>query len=242
MMADVLAEHRTIWETKPVLRAIYSNYYRKIVSWCREGKSLEIGGGSGNLKEFATDVISTDIAETPWLDAVADAQTLPFPDAAFANIVMVDVLHHIEQPRLFLAEAERVLQPGGRLIMVEPAITLLSGPFYRLFHPEPVDMSADPLAEITPDPARRPFDSNQAIPTLLCGRDRERMARGFPALTLIKIEKFDFLAYPLSGGFRRWSLFPAWAVPGVLKLESLFLPLIGRWVAFRMLVVFEKTA
>jgi len=32
------------------------------------------------------------------------------------------------------------------------------------------------------------------------------------------------------------------AVPGVLKLESLFLPLIGCWVGFRMLAVFEKMA
>lgn len=242
MTAEVLAEHRAIWRDKPVLRAIYSNYYRKIVSWCRKGKSLEIGGGSGNLKEFATDVITTDVAEMPWLDAVADAQTLPFADRAFANIVMVDVLHHIEQPRLFLAEAERVLQPGGRLIMIEPAITLLSAPFYRWFHPEPVDMSADPLAEITPDLGRDPFDSNQAIPTLLCGRDLDRLSRSFPGLELVKFEKFDFLAYPLSGGFRRWSLLPAWAVPGVLKLESFFLPLIGRWLAFRMLAVFEKMA
>ena len=38
MTAEVLAEHRLIWETKPVLRAVYTNYYRKIVSWCREGK------------------------------------------------------------------------------------------------------------------------------------------------------------------------------------------------------------
>ena len=103
MTAEVLAEHRAIWETKPVLRAVYTNYYRKIVSWCREGRSLEIGGGSGNLKEFATDVVSTDIAEIPWLDAVTDAQTLPFRDGVFTNIVMVDVFHHIKQPRLFLA-------------------------------------------------------------------------------------------------------------------------------------------
>ena len=68
------------------------------------------------------------------------------------------------------------------------------------------------------------------------------MGREFPALKPIEIGKFDFLAYPLSGGFRRWSLLPAWAVPGVLKLESLFLPLIGHWASFRMLAVFEKTA
>ena len=103
MTAEVLAEHRAIWKTKPVLRAVYSNYYRKIISWCQEGKSLEIGGGSGNLKKFAADVVSTDVAKTSWLDAVADAQTLPFRDGVFTNIVMVDVFHHIKQPRLFLA-------------------------------------------------------------------------------------------------------------------------------------------
>ncbi|MBT3306269.1 MAG: class I SAM-dependent methyltransferase [Alphaproteobacteria bacterium] len=242
MTAEVLAEHQAIWQDKPVLRAIYTNYYRKIISRCRAGKSLEVGGGSGNLKEFSADVISTDIAETPWLDAVANAQTLPFSDSSFANIVMVDVLHHIEQPRLFLAEAERVLEPGGRLIMIEPAITMLSSLFFRLFHPEPVDMTADPLGKVTPDPNRQPFDSNQAIPTLLCGRYRERMSREFPGLKMVKVEWFDFLAYPLSGGFRQWSLLPAVAVQGVLALERLLLPLIGRWVAFRLLAVFEKTA
>ena len=69
--------------------------------------------------------------------------------------------------------------------MVEPAITLLSGPFWRLFHPEPVDMTADPLAEVTTDPDRHPFDSNQAIPTLLCGQYLERMDQEFPALKSI---------------------------------------------------------
>jgi SAM-dependent methyltransferase len=240
MTADILAEHRAIWEAKPVLRAIYSNYYQKIISFCGKGKSLEVGGGSGNLKEFVTDVVSTDIAKMPWLDAVADAQTLPFPDEAFTNIVMVDVLHHIEQPRLFLRETERLLKNGGRMIMVEPAITLLSFPFYHWFHPEPVDMNADPLAEILPDPDRDPFDSNQAIPTLLCGRELKRLGKKFPTLKLKKIEKFDFLAYPLSGGFRRWSLLPACAVPVILKVENLLSPLIGRWGAFRMLAVFEK--
>ena len=40
MTAEVLAEHRVIWETKPVLRAVYTNYYRKIVSWSRDTRGL----------------------------------------------------------------------------------------------------------------------------------------------------------------------------------------------------------
>ncbi len=240
MTIELLALHRLIWKTKPVLRVVYSNYYRKIISWSRKGKSLEIGGGTGNLKEFSSNVISTDLALTPWLDAVADAQSLPFPDGVFTNIIMIDVLHHIEQPRLFLSEAERLLEPGGRIIMVEPAITLLSAPFYKWFHPEPVDMKADPLAQISPDPERDLFDANQAIPTLLCGRDFKRLTQHFPSLRLKTIEKFDFFAYPLSGGFRRWSLIPVWAVPGILKLENLISPFISSWGAFRMLAVFEK--
>ncbi len=241
MESEILAQHRLIWKIKPVLRAVYLNYYQKIIFWCRKGKSLEIGGGSGNLKEFSADVVSTDIIQTSWLDAVADAQALPFSDRTFTNIVMVDVLHHIEQPRLFLGEAERLLVSGGRIIMIEPAITILSYPFYNWLHPEPVILGVDPLAEIEPSPDRDPFDSNQAIPTLLFGKHLDRVTQHFPNLKLKKIEKFDFFAYPMSGGFRRWSLLPEWAVPGILKIEKLISPLIRSWGAFRMLAVFEKT-
>src|SRR3546814_18467176 len=96
---------------------------------------------------------------------------------------MLDVLHHIERPGVFFAEAARVLRPGGRLVMIEPGITPVSWLFYKLLHPEPVDMSADPLAEVAPDPARDPFaDANQALPTLLFARSRYRLrfAMTFP--------------------------------------------------------------
>src|SRR5207253_869867 len=83
------------------------------------------------------------------------------------RMVMVDVLHHIEFPAVFFREVSRALRQGGRAIMVEPAITWGSTLFYRLIHHEPVRMSADPLAEGTPNPQRDPYDSNQAIPTLI---------------------------------------------------------------------------
>src|SRR5512139_410032 len=130
---------------------------------CVPGSILEIGGGSGNFKAFAAQTVSSDIAWAPWLDLVCDAQQLPFGDASFANIVMVDVLHHVGSPLRFLQEAERVLKPDGRLIFCDPAITPLSGIFYRFFHEEPVDMSVDPLAAATVSADKDPWDSNQAI-------------------------------------------------------------------------------
>ena len=60
-------------------------------------------------------VVATDIQFAPWLDCVADAQRLPLADATAANIVMIDVLHHLEFPVVFFREAARVLRPGGLL-------------------------------------------------------------------------------------------------------------------------------
>ena len=153
---------------------------------------------------------------------------------------MVDVLHHIEFPLLFLQEAERVLRQGGRLIMVEPAITWGSGLFYRLFHHEPVRMSADPLTVGKPDAMRDPYESNQAIPTLLVCRERERLAKLLPSLRSIQTDWFSLWVYPLSGGFKSWSLLSDRAGSLILALEKKFEPVFGRFLAFRLLMTMEK--
>jgi SAM-dependent methyltransferase len=232
--------YREIWRRKPALRAVYADIYRRIAAHRAPGRTLEIGGGSGNLKEFVPDVVSTDIIPVPWLDAVCDAQRLPFADASFANIVLVDVLHHLERPARFFTEAARVLAPEGRLIYCEPAITPLGGLVYRLFHHEPVDMRADPLAEGPLTPGRDPYDSNQAIPTLLTGRDRARLEAKVPSLPLVALERFSFVTYLLSGGFRPWSLLPRFAAKPLLGAEWALRGIFGRLAALRLIAVHAK--
>lgn len=238
--SDKLRQHADIWRAKPVLRAVYNDCYRRILKECVDGKIIEIGGGSGNLKEYRSDIVSTDVQYVPWVDIVADAHVLPFRDASAANIVMFDVLHHLERPRLFLAEAVRVLAPGGRIIVCEPAITFGSYLFYKMLHPEPVRLREDPLAEGPLSRDRDPFDANQAIPGVLLGRNRARLHDLFPHLHVRRCGYFSFLAYPLSGGFRPWSLLPGRLANPLLRLEAWCEPVLGRLFGFRLLGVIER--
>ncbi len=49
----------------------------------------------------------------------ADMYRLPMPDGAFDTVVLQMVLHYAEDPRAALAEAARVLRPGGLLLVVD---------------------------------------------------------------------------------------------------------------------------
>jgi len=239
-MPEVAPEYLEAWNTKPVLRTVYDDFYQRIVAACVPGLTIEVGGGIGNVKQRLPQVVSTDIQFGSRLDCVADAQRLPFGADVATNIVMVDVLHHIEFPPLFFREAARVLRPGGRIVMVEPAITWGSTIFYRLLHHEPVRTRADPLVEGNPDPNRDPYYSNQAIPTLLATRARARFHRLFPELVISRVDWFAFAAYPLSGGFKPWSLISDRVARRLLRAERTLEPIVGRLTGFRMMLVVEK--
>jgi SAM-dependent methyltransferase len=47
-------------------------------------------------------------------------RTSPRSSGSLANIVLFDTLHHLENVRYFFDEALRVLQPGGRVIIMDP--------------------------------------------------------------------------------------------------------------------------
>jgi SAM-dependent methyltransferase len=234
--------HRELWEKKKALRALYLDYHRQLFGSCPEGAILDIGGGTAHIKESRPDVVSADILSFPGIDVVADAHGLPFRNEFFTGVVMLDVMHHLERPIEFLKEASRVLKRGGRLAMIEPAMTTIAREFYDRFHEEPVDMNADPFAPVAINPDRDPFDSNQAIPTLLFATEpaRRLVEQTVPSLRVRSVDWHSLFAYPMSGGFQRWSLIPGALVGPMLALERRVPIAIRKHLAFRMMVILER--
>jgi SAM-dependent methyltransferase len=105
---------------------------RALVQPYRAGRILEVGCGSGRwlaeLGPLATRVCGLDLSpgmlrqargHMAWPAlACGDAGSLPFADTTFQFVSCVNALHHFAQPRWFIGEARRLLEPGGRLAVV----------------------------------------------------------------------------------------------------------------------------
>ena len=48
--------------------------------------------------------------------------------------------------------------------------------------------------------------------------------------------------YPLSGGFKSWSLISVRLARRALKVERAIEPVVARWIGFRVMLVVEKAA
>jgi hypothetical protein len=103
-------------------------------------------------------------------------------------------------------------------------------------------MKADPFAPVAINPDRDPFDANQAIPTLLFATvpARKRLEGAIPLLRVRSVEWQSLFAYPMSGGFQKWSLIPAALIAPLLAFEKQVPTLVRKHLAFRMMVVLER--
>lgn len=234
-----LVEYQKVWSIKKVTRLIYKDFYRIISQNCIDGNILEIGGGIGNFVIKGRSIVRTDIQYSHGVSIVTDAHKLPFRDSSFSNIILIDVLHHLDCPINFLKEASRVLSPNGKLIMIEPGITPVSWIFYKFFHEESVDLNWYPSDKCIPNSNKDPYDANQAIPTLLFNKYQ-------PLLLKLKLsiqikERISLFVYPLSGGFKKWSLIPSFLANPIIKLEQKLIPILGPLMAFRLFVVLKNT-
>jgi SAM-dependent methyltransferase len=90
---------------------------------CGEGANFVHVGGAGlraGVDRFPAKLAFAR-SRLPGVGFVAaDAAALPFATARIRVVLIRDLLHHVTAPEAVLAEAVRVLVPGGRLFVIEP--------------------------------------------------------------------------------------------------------------------------
>ena len=197
--------HRTTWRRKSVLRDYYRNeFFKRIVSAIPPGRTLEIGSGPGFFAEYHRCDVVTDVTDADHVDQVVDIHHTPFADGEFAAVIGVDVIHHFYHPAAASREIARILQPGGRLILIEP----WSGPFGYFFnkylHHEDCSPLDDPWGPAFTN-GKDAMDGNATIPkTLFVDHADELLER--TGLKVVSVETFGCVGYIATGGFQRWGL------------------------------------
>ena len=111
---------------------------RAIVQLAPRGRYADLGIGDGMLtlmlSEVASQVTAVDISSEMLAQlkqraakrGISNIETvegeiedLPLPDASFDVVVLSQALHHAVKPARALAEAKRILVPGGRLLVID---------------------------------------------------------------------------------------------------------------------------
>ena len=165
---------------------------------------LEIGSGTSPLKQFLSNVVTSDVLDLDYLDLVFDCREIDKLDAIKDNsldvITVTNVLHHLKSPIAFMNRAASKLKSGGKLIATEPFFSILSTVIFKYLHHEPVDfrISAPELSEVQGPLA----SANIALPWLIFFRNPEWLQRLHDKFDLahFSARPFSALSYMITGG------------------------------------------
>ncbi|MFZ1987940.1 MAG: class I SAM-dependent methyltransferase [Minisyncoccia bacterium] len=110
--------------------------YRALRAVSLQGAVLDLGGERrSKYHELFKGTFSITIANLggePAPDVTLDLEEpLPFADASYDSVLLINVLEHVFEYRRLLSECARVLRPGGTLVIVVP--------FLFPYHPSPND-------------------------------------------------------------------------------------------------------
>ena len=100
-----------------------------VMGWHRPGgRALDIGCGSSRILASVPGMIGLDVSlqklrfmrgkGCPTL--MGSVYALPFPDGSFDEVIFSQVIEHIPRHPNIMAEVNRVMRPGGRLIIGTP--------------------------------------------------------------------------------------------------------------------------
>ncbi len=129
--------------------------YEQCSALLPRGRVLDLGCGVGHSHHLlapretvGVDCDADSLAGQDRPTRVADMRQLPFADGEFGSVVAVQSLEHVPDPERVLAEARRVLEPGGVAIFVTPNRLTFARPDEIIDPYHFVEFSADQLADI----------------------------------------------------------------------------------------------
>ena len=207
-----------------------------------EKKTLEVGAASGISSKFlpSDTIIRTDLLF--WDDSVVevlggiDCEKLPFKDNEFKALFAIDTLHHLSDPILALTEMARVVEKGGKLIFIEPYVSALSYPFYKLFHHESTTMRIKHF-ELNQKVSQLAGDGDQGIPKAIFKGSTwdliKPKLKSDMTLDVTFLSPFSFFA---TGGLTKPLPLPGSLISFLISIEKKLPKILSKLLGSRMLV------
>ncbi len=78
---------------------------------------LDLGCGDSRYSHYFPNRIGLDHSMQEGVNVVGDAHRLPFLSSSFSIILTTEMLEHVHNPQQVIDEIERVLRPGGKVIL-----------------------------------------------------------------------------------------------------------------------------
>lgn len=104
----------------------YRSHVQKVLSWIRAGKTFDVGAGDG-LITFLLKCSGIDDNELAVQFAKEKGANVSLGSAynlagfgKFDNVLLLDVLEHLEHPEKALQEVRKILEEGGQLYITTP--------------------------------------------------------------------------------------------------------------------------
>ena len=209
-----------VLQKKRFLNQLYREWYEELAEQMPDevdGPVVELGSGAGFIREAIPGIITSDVQTLPIVDVVLDGHVLPFQDQSLRAVLMVDVLHHMQDVERFFSEAQRCLKTNGVVAMIEPWVTPWSTFIYRFVHHEPFNERA---TNWRLPPGGALSQANSALPWLVFNKHRSKFRTMFPRLHISSIRLHTPFAYLISGGVRSISFAPGSGYPTIRKWEG----------------------
>ena len=109
---------------------IYGQHARKVVKWIPEGKTLDIGAGDGLITSLIPgamgiddNALAVELAQKHGVSVILEsAYDLFHPVNAeiFDNVLMADVIEHLEFPDKVMNRINKIIKSGGLLFITTP--------------------------------------------------------------------------------------------------------------------------